>query len=93
LCIRGFARVSNQPSSWALEVELARETSPRLESLLDEALQPLDDALGLRIARLAEMPADPQLTAEAGERLARAAAAGVQSGLTVPDQRPRQRAQ
>src|SRR5204862_1862366 len=54
------------------------------------ALQPLDRALGLRVGRLAEAPADPQLAAERGERLARATAVTVDPGLAVPEQDLRQ---
>ena len=50
-----------------LEVELVAEHAAGLEVGLDEALQPLDGALGLRIRRLAEAPVDLQLAAEAGE--------------------------
>ena len=50
-----------------LEVELVGEGAAGLEAALDEVLQPLDDALGLRVARLAEVPVDPQLAAERGE--------------------------
>src|SRR5207245_9580406 len=57
------------------------------------ALQPLDDALRLRILGLEETPADPQLAAQGRERLTRAALAGVQRPLAIPDQRLRQRAQ
>ncbi len=57
-----------------LKVELVRERPAGLETALDEVLQPLDDALGLRIARLAEMPVDAQLAAERGELLGRASA-------------------
>ena len=85
--MRGFARSSNQPSSWSLEVELVREQPAGLEAALGEVLQALDDALGLRIAAVAEVPADPQLPAEGSKRVRRTTAAGVQPGLAVPDQR------
>jgi hypothetical protein len=76
-----------------LVVELVGETPARLEARLQIALQPLDDALRLRIARLEEAPADLQLTAEGGEGLGRAADACVQRSLPVPDERLRQRTQ
>src|SRR6266536_2853735 len=76
-----------------LEVELVGERAARLEARLHVALQPLDHALRLRIARLQEAPADPQLAAEGGERIGRAAAARVQRALAVPDERLRQRTQ
>jgi hypothetical protein len=47
-----------------LEVELVGENPPRLEALLDQVLQALDHALGLRLRRLAEVPIDAQLPAE-----------------------------
>ena len=37
-----------------LEVELVGEAPAGLEAALEEVLQPLDNALGLRVARLAE---------------------------------------
>jgi hypothetical protein len=37
-----------------LKVELIRERPPALEAALEEVVQALDDALGLRIRRLAE---------------------------------------
>src|SRR5215207_5456390 len=74
-----------------LEVERVGERPARLEAALDEVLQPLDDPLCLRVARRAEPPVDAQLAAERGELLARAAAVAVDAGLTVPDQRLRQR--
>src|SRR5439155_23477420 len=76
-----------------LEVELVGERAAGLEARLRVALQPLDDALRLRIARLEEAPADGELAAEGGERLRRATAAGVQRALAVPDQRLRQAAE
>src|SRR5207249_4141879 len=53
----------------------------------------LDHALRLRIPGLEETPTDPQLAAEGGKRVGRAAAAGVQRALTVPDERLGQRAE
>src|SRR4051812_27354307 len=44
-----------------LEVELVREHPAGLERALQEVLQALDAALGLRITRRAEMPTDRQL--------------------------------
>ena len=73
-----------------LEVKLVRERPAGLKAALDEVLQPLDDALGLRVARLAEMPVDFQLPAERRELLARSLAVTMDAGLTVPDQRLRQ---
>jgi hypothetical protein len=75
-----------------LEVELVREAAARLEARLRVALQPLDDALRLRVLRLAEAPADPQLAAVGGER-PRLMAARVQGALAVPDERLREGAQ
>ncbi len=76
-----------------LEVKLAQERAARLEARLQVALQPLDDALRLRVVRLEEAPAEPELAAESGEGLGRAALAGVQGALAVPDERLRQRAE
>jgi hypothetical protein len=76
-----------------LEVQLVREPPARLEVRLRVALQPLDRALGLRVARLAKPPVDAQLAAEAGEGLRRPPAMAVDARLAVPDQRPRQPAQ
>jgi len=73
-----------------LEIRLVGKDAPGLEVRLRIALQPLDGALGLRVGRLAEMPADAQLAAEGGKRVARPAIAAVNAGLTVPDQRLRQ---
>ena len=70
-----------------LEIELVRERPAGLETALDEVLQPLDDALGLRVGRRAELPVDLQLAAERRELLARPAAVAVDAGLAVPDQR------
>jgi hypothetical protein len=69
-----------------LEVALVGEGTARLKALLDEVLQALDDALGLRIRRLTEVPIDPELPAERRELVGRAALAGVQPGLAIPDQ-------
>ena len=71
----------------------AGSATARLRAALDEVLHPLDTALGLRIGRLAEVPVDAQLPAEGGELVGRPAIAGVQAGLTVPDQRLGQRAE
>jgi hypothetical protein len=76
-----------------LEVELVQEAAPGLEARLDEALQALDRALRLRIARLQEVPAERELAQEGGEGLARPACAGVQRSLAVPDERLGQRAE
>src|SRR4051794_27984388 len=76
-----------------LEVALVGEHATRLEVGLHEALQPLDRALGLRVTRPAEMPADPQLPAERSELLARAPVVAVDAGLAVPDQRVGQAAE
>jgi hypothetical protein len=77
----------------AAESRARCEPPAGLEAALQVVLQPLDDALGLRIARLAEVPADPQRAAEGGEVDGRTAARGVQPGLAIPHQRLRQRAQ
>jgi hypothetical protein len=52
----------------------------------------LQRALGLRIGRLEDQPANRQLAVEAGEHVGRASAAGVDRALAIPDQRLRQRA-
>src|SRR4051812_45563721 len=79
-----------QPSNWSWKSSSLGEHAPGLEVGLRVALPALDDALGLRIALAAEMPADPQLAAEGGELRRRAALVGVDAGLAVPDQRLRQ---
>jgi hypothetical protein len=76
-----------------LEVEVVGERAPGLKARLDVALQALDHALGLRVSRLAEVPAHPKLAAERCERVGRPAAASVQRALTVDHQRLRQAAQ
>lgn len=81
------------PVELRLEILRAEEAAPRLEVGLHVALQALHQPLRLRIRRLAEKPADPELAAEAGERLARPAIAGVQGALAIPHQRPRQPAE
>ena len=53
-----------------LEVERVSERPARLEVRLEVLLELLDRALGLRIARLAEIPVAHQLTAEPGHRIA-----------------------
>jgi hypothetical protein len=53
-------------------------------------VQALDGALGLRIGRLAEPPADPELAAERSEGLGGTSVAGVDAGLAIPDQGLRQ---
>src|SRR4051812_43488243 len=68
-------------------------TLGRVQAALEEVLQALDDALGLRVARLAKMPVDPQRPAERGELTGRPTGARVKPGLAVPDQRLGQRAQ
>ena len=60
-----------------LEIQLVGEAAAGLKAALDEVLQPLDDALGLRVPALAEIPADPQRAAEGGELDRGPAAAGV----------------
>ena len=93
LCIRGLARSSNQASScsWKSSSLAKRRPGSKLRSM--KSCRRSTHALGLRVARLAEVPADPQRAAERGELRGRAAAAGVQPGLAIPDQRLRQRAQ
>jgi hypothetical protein len=61
-----------------LKVVVVSERTARLEARLEAALQSLDDALGLRISRLAEVPTHLQLAAERRESVGRPAAAGVQ---------------
>ncbi len=68
-----------------LEVLGRGEAPAGLEVGLQEALVALDDPLGLRVAGLAEDPADRQGAAEGGELLGRPPAAGVQGALAVPD--------
>jgi len=75
---------SNHASSW--KVAIGREAPAGLEVGFRVALQALDTALGLRIALVAEMPADAQPPAEAGKGIGRAAAAGVQRALAIPHQ-------
>jgi hypothetical protein len=76
-----------------LEVELVGKAPAGLEAALEEVLQPLDNALGLRVARLAKEPVDAQRAAERGELRRRPPAAGVKPGLLIPDQRLRQRSE
>jgi hypothetical protein len=76
-----------------LDVELVGRCATGLEGPLDEVLQALDDALGLRVRRLAKVPVDTQLSAERRVFLRGATLAGVQPGLVIPDQPLRKRAQ
>lgn len=76
-----------------LKVDLVRERAPRLETRLHVALQALDNALSLRIARLTKAPADPQGPAQGGKRLGGPPGPGMQGTLPIPHQRPRQAAQ
>jgi hypothetical protein len=69
-----------------LEVKLVGEDPARLEALLHEVLQALNDALGLRVRWLAEVPVHAQLSAERRVFLGRTILAGVQSGLAIRDQ-------
>jgi hypothetical protein len=62
-----------------LEVELVGEAPARLEVRLQVAPQALDDALGLGVGRLAEVPVELQLAAEGGVGVGRAAVARVQA--------------
>ena len=83
----GGVRALGEPGvELELEVELVRERPAGLEAALDEVLQPLDDALGLRIGRRAEVPVDPQLAAERGELLASGGRRG--RGCRPGDPRP-----
>ena len=75
LCVRALA-LTNQASSWSWKSSSFANRAAGLEVGLRVALQPLDRALGLRIGGRAEAPADPQLAAERGERLARATLRG-----------------
>jgi hypothetical protein len=79
--------LSNQASSLELVIELVGERAAGLEVRLEIALQPLDDALRLRVGRLAEVPVDLQLAAEGGELARRPPAACVEARLAVPDER------
>ena len=63
-----LARLVEPGVELELVVELVGEAAAGLKAALHEVLQALDDALGLRVARLAEVPADPQRAAERGER-------------------------
>src|SRR5512133_4168912 len=76
-----------------LVVELVGEAAAGLEVGAHEAMRALQRTLGLRVARLEDQPANAQLPAEAGERVCRLAAAGVDRALAVPDERLGQRAQ
>src|SRR5712691_6056262 len=76
-----------------LVVAFVGEAATTLEVGLQIALQPLDDALGLRIGRLAEPPSDLQLATQRRELAGRASAVAVDAGLAIPDQRLRQGAQ
>jgi hypothetical protein len=90
LCCRAFA-LGKPGVELQLEVELVRDALPRVEVALQEVLQPLDDALGLRVARLAEEPVEPERAAERDELRSRPPAASVQPGLAIPDELLRQR--
>ena len=57
--VRGFARGSNQASSCSWKWRSLAKRG-RAQAALEEVLKALDDALGLRVGRLAEKPADPQ---------------------------------
>src|SRR4051794_26938796 len=67
-----------------LEVHRVGEPPAGLEVGAQEAVRALEHALGLRVTDVEDDPADAELTAEAGERIGRAAAAGVDRALTVP---------
>ncbi len=72
-----------------LEVELVGEHAARFEVGLRVALQALDAALGLRIGRLAELPARPSAARRSAANASdRAPAVAVDAGLAIPDQRP-----
>jgi len=66
-----------------LAVQLVGEAAAGLEAAFHEVLQALDDALGLRVTRIAEVPVDAQLPAEGGELDRRSAARRVQAGLVA----------
>jgi hypothetical protein len=70
-----------------LVVVVVDECPARLEARFDVALQAFDDALGLRLGRLAEPPAHLELAAEGGERVRRPAGAGVRCALAVDHKR------
>jgi hypothetical protein len=74
-----------------LEVVLVGEHPARLKEALEEVLQALDDAFGLRIGRLAKPPADTQLPAQRRELLRWTAAVAVDASLAIADQCLRQR--
>ena len=88
LCIRGLARSSNQASSWSWKSSSLANAPAGLEAASRRS------PAG---ARRRPWPADRagsqkcqptrSCAAERGERLGRAAAAGVQPGLAIPDQR------
>ena len=65
-CTRWLTR-SHQPSNCVLEVEVVREPPARLEVGAHEPVRALKDPLRLRIRRLQDHPADPQLPAERRE--------------------------
>jgi hypothetical protein len=79
------------PVELELVVELVGEAPPGLEVRAHEAMRALQRALGLRVARLEDQPADPELATEAREGVGRLPAAGVDRALAVPDQRLGQR--
>jgi hypothetical protein len=75
-----------------LEVGRVREPAAGLEVRTQEPVRALNDSFGLRIGRLEDDPADLELTAERGERLARATATS-DCGLPIPHQLLRQHPQ
>ena len=76
-----------------LAVQLVCERPAGFEGAFHEVLQALDDAFGLRVTRVAEVPVDAQLPAERREVVGRSAARRVQAGLAIPHQRLRKRTQ
>ena len=74
---------SSQVPSPVCEVQLVSEATAGLKAAFHEVLQALDDALGLRVTRIAEVPVDAQLPAEGGELDRRSAARRVQAGLVA----------
>jgi hypothetical protein len=91
VCIRGFARGENHVSRCSWKSSSLADARPGSKDRSMKSCK-LDDALGLRVRRLAEVPVDAQLSAERRVFLRGATLAGVQPGLAIPDQQLRKRA-
>jgi hypothetical protein len=90
---RGVGALVGRAIEPVLEVELVGERAAGLEALAQGALTVFDEPLGLGVALGADVPADPQLAAEAGEVLGRSAATGMKRSLAVGDEELRQAAE